>query len=110
MDQQFAMKWVQKNIAGFGGNPAQITIFGESAGGESIYSNIASPTAAGLFRGAISENGADVFQNLFTLIIPLKEGETIGTQGVPSGSAIATSLVCSPHSAKCLREVSAADL
>jgi para-nitrobenzyl esterase len=51
-----------------------------------------------------------VFQNLFTTIIPLKEGESMGTQVVPSGSAIATSLACSPHSAKCLRAVSAADL
>jgi para-nitrobenzyl esterase len=110
MDQQFALKWVQKNIAGFGGNPNQVTIFGESAGGESVYSNLASPTAAGLFRGAISESGADVFENLFTLIIPLATGETSGTHIVPSGSSIANTLKCTIHVAKCLRAVSASDL
>jgi para-nitrobenzyl esterase len=54
MDQQFARKWVQKNIAGFGGDPNRVTIFGESAGGQSVYAQLASPTAAHLFRGAIA--------------------------------------------------------
>ena len=58
MDQQFALKWVQKNIAGFGGDPKRVTIFGESAGGQSVYANVASPTAKGLFHGAISESGS----------------------------------------------------
>jgi para-nitrobenzyl esterase len=111
MDQQFAMKWVQKNIAGFGGDPSEVTIFGESAGGESVYVNIASPTAAALFRGAISQSGAYEFQNLFDPIITLALGETIGTAVVPSGSAIATSVGCTTHhNAKCLRAVPAATL
>jgi len=111
MDQQFALQWVQNNIAGFGGNPAEVTIFGESAGGESVYSNVASPTATGLFRGAISESGADIFQSLFTLIIPLAAGETTGTQVVPAGSAVAASLGCTAHHvAACLRAVSADDI
>jgi para-nitrobenzyl esterase len=108
MDQQFALQWVKKNIASFGGNSAQVTIFGESAGGESVYSNVASPTAAGLFRGAISESGADVFQSLFMPVIPLATAETTGTPAVPSGSAIASSLGCTTHHiAACLRAVSA---
>jgi para-nitrobenzyl esterase len=58
MDQQFALKWVQQNIRAFGGDRDRVTIFGESAGGLSIYSNLASPTAADLFQGAIVESGA----------------------------------------------------
>ena len=58
MDQQFALKWVRENIDAFGGNPRRMTIFGESAGGFSVLSNVASPAAAGLFDAAIVESGA----------------------------------------------------
>jgi len=58
MDQQFALKWVKRNIKAFGGDDKQLTIFGESAGGQSVLANLASPAAAGLFRRAISESGA----------------------------------------------------
>jgi carboxylesterase type B len=56
-DQQAALRWVQQNIAAFGGNPHSVTIFGESAGGSSVCHQIASPTAAGLFHKAISTSG-----------------------------------------------------
>jgi para-nitrobenzyl esterase len=58
LDQQAAMKWVQANIANFGGNPSRVTIAGESAGGASVLANVISPTAAGLFQSAIVESGA----------------------------------------------------
>lgn len=56
-DQQFAMRWVQQNIAAFGGDPHRVTIFGESGGASSTCAQIASPTARGLFQGAIDESG-----------------------------------------------------
>ena len=58
MDQQAALRWVQRNIRAFGGDPDNITIFGESAGGYSVHAQLASPQAAGLFQKAIVESGA----------------------------------------------------
>jgi len=57
LDMIAGLKWVQKNIAAFGGDPHQITIFGESAGGIAVSMLCASPLAKGLFQGAISESG-----------------------------------------------------
>ena len=56
-DQTLAMKWVKKHISMFGGNPEQVTIFGESAGGISIMSHLISPWSKGLFQRAIVQSG-----------------------------------------------------
>ena len=110
MDQQFALQWVKKNIKAFGGNPKEVTIFGESAGGQSVYCELASPLAKGLFRAAIAESGSYVeFQPYFTAIETLTTAET--TNGfAPSGNSVATAVGCGDQTATCLRAVPADSL
>ena len=90
-DQQAALRWVQRNIASFGGNPHNVTIFGESAGGLSTLSQVASPQARGLFERAIVESGS---YNLTQA--SLASAET-------AGEAFATKAGCASQTAACLR-------
>ena len=91
MDQQAALKWVQRNIREFGGNPGLITIDGESAGGWSVCAHLASPLAKGLFARAIIQSGS-------CPAIPLPDAEA-------SGAALAAKLGCSDSATvlTCLR-------
>ncbi|HEU5417322.1 MAG TPA: carboxylesterase family protein [Streptosporangiaceae bacterium] len=122
-DQQAALRWVHANIAAFGGNPASVTIFGESAGGSSVCDQLASPTARGLFGGAITESGQ--YNTLLGTPAPSRApNEDIETQdcksALPSqaradraGARFAAVVGCGPGTAsvaRCLRHVPAARL
>lgn len=82
LDQMEALRWVQRNIASFGGDPANVTIAGESAGGLSVMDLMASPLAKGLFAKAIAQS-AYMISNA-----ELKEAK----HGSPSGEQIGTFL------------------
>ena len=66
LDQVAALRWVKKNIAHFGGNPYLVTIFGESAGGTSVSSQVVSPMSKGLFHRAIMESGVALLPDLIS--------------------------------------------
>jgi para-nitrobenzyl esterase len=83
LDMIAALEWVQKNIASFGGDPDNVTIFGESAGGLNVYSLMASPLAKGLFHQAIAQSGS-------TSTTPLWRAENFADEKQP-GEALSSS-------------------
>jgi para-nitrobenzyl esterase len=106
-DQQLALRWVQANIAGFGGDPADVTLFGVSAGAISACAHLVAPSSAGLFRRVIQES------NTCTIATPLRD-----TPGVPFESAVslgktfAAAVGCdtSQDVAACMRSKSVSDI
>jgi para-nitrobenzyl esterase len=60
MDEQMALKWVQRNIAKFGGDPHHVTIFGQSGGATAVMINLISPLSKGLFQRIINESGTHI--------------------------------------------------
>lgn len=90
MDQQFALKWVQANIARFGGDPHNVTIFGQSGGATAVMANLVSPTATGLFQKIINESGTHV------VATTLADAEKMGER-------FAAKAGCTTNVAACLR-------
>jgi len=98
MDQQAALRWVQRNIAAFGGNSSNVTIAGESAGGHSVHAHLASPLSAGLFHKAIVQSGS------YSLNTPTLEAQQT------LGQAFAAASGCTDQTAACLRNLSVPSL
>jgi para-nitrobenzyl esterase len=112
-DQQAGLRWVQQNIASFGGNPGDVTVFGESAGGASTCDQVASPTAKGLFGKAISVSGFYNYQdNIVWSKADCKSTYFTESQAQTAGAQFAAKVGCgnAANVAACLRSVPAATL
>ncbi|CAG2183689.1 unnamed protein product, partial [Oppiella nova] len=97
-DQLLALKWVRDNIHAFGGDRDQITIFGESAGSWSVSAHILSPLSKGMFKRAIMESGAHLYN---------KDRDVLNTtEAVLEAKQVARLLNCSESEdwLKCLRK------
>jgi len=105
LDQIAALKWVKDNISAYGGDPNNITIFGESAGGWSVTELMASPLAKGLFHKAIGQSGASSYH------MGQMEGAGVGwPSGYQTGSMVAAALGFNAPTADQLRAVPAETL
>jgi para-nitrobenzyl esterase len=98
MDQQAALRWVRDNIRHFGGDPHNVTIAGESAGGLSVLAQMVSPGSRGLFQKAIIQSGSFALNQR-----PLADAEA-------AGEAFAAQAGCPDQTAACLRQLPVSDL
>lgn len=58
LDQQMALRWIQENIASFGGDPNRVCLFGESSGASSIVAHMVAPSSANLFKNGVLQSGS----------------------------------------------------
>jgi len=109
LDQRLAMKWVQDNIANFGGDPNQVTIFGESAGGASVGMHLVAPGSWKYFGRAIMQSGNSVTDwASVTYEEALRRTSELATNfNCPTGTATASDRI---GILDCLRKVSASEL
>lgn len=98
MDQQAALRWVQDNIGVFAGDKGNVTLFGESAGGMSVMTHLASPLSAGLFSKAVVQSGAYGVNGQ----LPLATLQANSTTVVNNALA-AAGITCATVDANCLR-------
>lgn len=111
LDQQAGMKWVQKNIAAFGGDPSKVTIFGESAGAMSVCSQMTSPLSKGLFHQVISESSLFIDRGLLmNATRPLAQAESIGQQYAARVTGASSPDVLGAMRAKPVKELLGMDL
>jgi para-nitrobenzyl esterase len=103
-DQQLAMKWVQQNIANFGGDPTKVTLFGESAGSMSISAHLVAPSSAGLFTRVAMESGTMFQGQRGPTLVPSYNYNHILNQS----ATLLASLNCT--SVACARALDASDL
>lgn len=86
LDQLAALRWVRRNVARFGGDPAAVTIIGESAGGMSVHAMLTSPAAKGLFRAAVVQSGGDASSNGASIATAQAAAERFAqAKGIASG-------------------------
>ncbi len=98
LDQQAALRWVQRNVAAFGGDPHRVTIGGESAGGWSVCTHLVAPGSAGLFSQAIIQSGSCISHSL--------------AEAEAAGAKVAAKLGCGDgaNAARCVRSKPVSDI
>ncbi|XP_077988541.1 cAMP-regulated D2 protein-like [Glandiceps talaboti] len=98
LDQRLALQWVQTNIASFGGDPNRVTLFGQSAGSQSVAIHLTSPGSGNLFHRGIIES--------FPFSVPFKKD----FEAIILGNDFADALNCSHGDLKCMRSKSPEDI